>query len=219
MRKKIEVTSDQWRDAEPQHAPHDTTKDGVKNDGDGADGVSPSPPAPIDPAAPEAERETVNGTEAYIVALQADLDEARRQIEEIQKQLLYSQAEFQNFRRRKEDEQRDLARFANAELIRSLLPILDNFDRALQAAEKSRNFDALVGGVSGTSKQLQTFLQKAGVTPIESVGKEFDPNFHEAIGHADNSDLPPNTVADEVQRGYMMHDRVLRPALVRVAQG
>lgn len=211
MRKKIEVTTDQWREAE-----------------------TPSPPAP-DGEAPEYgdhgvpvdatshERESAaaptSGAEAYIVALQADLDDARRQIEELKKQVLYSQAEFQNFRRRKEDEQRDLSRFANGEMIKSLLPILDNFDRALQAAEQSRNFDALIAGVSGTSKQLQTFLQKAGVTPIETLGKDFDPNFHEAIGHAEDSDYAPNSVAEEVQRGYMMYDRVLRPALVRVAQG
>jgi len=161
----------------------------------------------------------VDSEEAYIVSLQADLDDARRQIDELKKQVLYSHAEFQNFRRRKEDEQRELAKFANAELIRSILPILDNFNRALQAAEQTRNFDALIGGVSGTSKQLHTFLQKAGVSPIEALGKDFDPNFHEAIGHSDDPAYAPNTVAEEVQRGYLMHDKVLRPALVRVAQG
>jgi len=213
MRKKIEVTSDRWREADtpPPPAP---------------DGEAPEfgdHVIPGDPTQPEPGRgdgaESVGGTEAYIVALQADLDDARRQIEELKKQVLYAQAEFQNFRRRKEEEQRDLARFANGELIKSLLPILDNFDRALQAAEQSRNFDALIAGVSGTSKQLQAFLQKAGVTPIETLGKDFDPHYHEAIGHAEDTDYAPNTVAEEVQRGYTMHDRVLRPALVRVAQG
>lgn len=213
MRKKIEVTSDQWREANtaPPPAP----------DGDApefGDHVIPG-----DGAQSEHDREgagdSVNGTEAYIVALQADLDDARRQIEDLKKQVLYAQAEFQNFRRRKEDEQKDLAKFSNSELIKSLLPVLDNFDRALQAAEQSRNFDALIAGVSGTSKQLQSILQKAGVTPIETLGKDFDPHFHEAIGHAEGSGYAPNTVAEEVQRGYTMHDRVLRPALVRVAQG
>jgi molecular chaperone GrpE len=213
MRKKIEVTSDEWREAEtpPSPAP----------DGDApefGDHVNPIDSAPLAPEQ-EAKAAPVDGEEAYIVALQADLDDARRQIEELKKQVLYSHAEFQNFRRRKEDEQKDLAKFANAEMIRSLLPILDNFDRALQAAEQTRNFDALIGGVSGTSKQLQSFLQKAGVTPIEVLGKDFDPNFHEAIGHSDDPDYAANTVAEEVQRGYLMHEKVLRPALVRVAQG
>jgi molecular chaperone GrpE len=108
-------------------------------------------------------------------------------------------------------------KYANSELIKSLLPVVDNFERAIQAAEQTRNFDALIGGISGTMKQIQAFLQKAGVTPIEATGKEFDPNFHEAIGHVEGSGLPANTVAEEVQRGYLMHDRVLRPSLVKVA--
>ena len=212
MRKKIEVSTDNWPAAETPP---------VSPDGDGApefaDHVNPAEPPKA--AAPEASPSPTTGAEAYIVALQADLDDARRQIEELKKQVLYGQAEFQNFRRRKEDEHKDLARYANGELIKTLLPILDNFDRALQAAEQTRNFDALIGGVSGTSKQLQTFLQKAGVTPIETLGKDFDPNFHEAIGHSDDPAYSANTVAEEVQRGYLMHDRVLRPALVKVAQG
>lgn len=212
MRKKIEVSSDQWREAEtpPPPAPDSEAPDF-------GDHVNPSDSAPA--ASDGAGAAPVGGEEAYIIALQADLEDARRQIEELKKQVLYSQAEFQNFRRRKEDEHKDLAKYANSELIKSLLPILDNFERALQAAEQTRNFDALIGGVSGTSKQLQAFLKKAGVTPIEAVGKDFDPNYHEAIGHSEDSGLPANTVAEEVQRGYVMHDRVLRPALVRVAQG
>jgi len=216
MRKKIEVTSDQWHEADspPPPAP----------DGEAPEfGDHVNPPDPAENGAGDAkaadQAAPVGATEAYIVALQADLDDARREIEELKKQVLYGQAEFQNFRRRKEDEQKDLARFANAELIKGLLPIVDNFDRALQAAEQSRNFDALIGGISGTSKQLQAFLQKAGVTPIEAVGKDFDPKFHEAIGHAEDSGYEANSVAEEVQKGYLMHDRVLRPALVRVAQG
>ena len=205
MRKKIEVTTDQWHEAQTPPPP---AQDGDAPEfGDSVNAPDPDPrPSPVD------------GEAAYIVALQADLDDARHQIDELKKQILYANAEFQNFRRRKEDEQKDLAKFSNSELIRSLLPILDNFERALQAAEKTRNFDALVSGVSGTSKQMQSFLLKAGVTPIEALGKEFDPNYHEAIGHAEDTDYPPHTVAEEVQRGYMMHERVLRPTLVRVAQ-
>ena len=213
MRKKIEVTSDQWRDAEtsPLPAPDSEAPD-IR------DQVNPPDTAQETPRT-DSHEAPVGATEAYIVALQADLDDARRQIEELKKQVLYAHAEFQNFRRRKEDEQKELSKFTNSELIKSLLPILDNFDRALQAAEQTRNFDALIGGISGTSKQLQSFLQKAGVTVIDALGKDFDPNFHEAIGHAEDSGRTANTVAEEVQRGYMMHDRVLRPALVRVAQG
>ncbi len=215
MRKKIEVSSDQWREADVPPTPG---PDGEAPDfGDHVNSPEPEPDqaeeVAVDPG------QSVGGTEAYIVALQADLDDARRQIEELKKQVIYAQAEFQNFRRRKEEEQKEFAKYSNSELIKSLLPVLDNFERALQAAEQTRNFDALITGVSGTSKQLQTALQKAGVTPIDSLGHDFDPNLHEAIGHSEDTEFAANTVAEEIQRGYRMHDRVLRPALVRVAQG
>lgn len=175
---------------------------------------------PVGSEADEATTQTAASEEGAIpdpiAALTAELEQVRAQKEEAEKRLLYVHAEFQNFRRRKEEEVQSLVKFANAELIRSLLPVLDNFERALQAAEQTRNFDALIGGVSGTMKQLQSALQKVGVTPIEAAGKEFDPNFHEAIGRVPADGHPSNTVAEEVQKGYMLHDRVLRPALVKV---
>jgi molecular chaperone GrpE len=160
-----------------------------------------------------------DATAAYITALQADLEEARTRAEDAEKRLVYAQAEFQNVLRRREEQYRGDQKYANSELIKLLLPVIDNFERALKAAEQARNLDALLGGVSGTHKQLLSALEKAGVTPIASLGKEFDPNYHEAIGHAEESDLAANTVAEELQRGYIMHDRVLRPALVKVAGG
>src|SRR5579859_7605713 len=159
------------------------------------------------------------GAKAYITALQAEVEDLRSRIEDMEKRLIYSQAEFQNISKRREEQYRGDMRYANSELIKSLLPVLDNFERALKAAEQTRNYDALIGGVSGTLKQLLAALEKAGVRPIEALGKEFDPVYHEAIGHTEESDLPANTVAEEVQRGYFMHDRVLRPALVKVSEG
>ena len=172
MRKKIEITTDEEPNTLPtleETPPHASTPRDAENPDDPM-------PSTADPVDAENRRE---GAEDYITALQAELSESRAQVEDLEKRLLYAQAEFQNFRRRKEEEFKDLQKFANGELIKSLLPILDNFDRALSAAEQTRNFDALVGGVSGTRKQLQTALQKAGVTPIEAVGKEFDPKFHD----------------------------------------
>ena len=194
MRKKIEITNEDTK-TETGHAPDAETPLGSED----------GPPS--------------SGAEDYIVALQADLEDARTRLDEAEKRILYIQAEFQNYRRRKEEEFKDLKRFTTGELILSLLPIADNFERAMSAAEQTNNVEALVAGVSGTLKQLQTFLQKAGITPIESLGKEFDPKYHEAIGHTDSEEYPPHTVAEEVQRGYLMQDRVLRPALVKVTEG
>lgn len=216
MRKKIQVTTDEPLEAEgaPPVAPDAAAPEFGNH-------VNPSdrPETVRDGAASHARQDLDDGESAYITALQAELEEARAKMEDAEKKLLYQQAEFQNFRKRQREEQAELQRFSNSELIRDLLPTLDNFERALAAAEQTRNFDALIGGVSGTLKQLQAFLQKAGVQPIEAVGKEFDPRYHEAVGHSESSDLPANTVAEEVQRGYQMHDRVLRPALVKVASG
>jgi molecular chaperone GrpE len=210
MRRKIQVTNDEpfETDGAPPIAPD-------AGEPEFGDHVIPPDAAPAEGgAAPLSD----DGASAYITALQAELEEERRKREEAEKRLIYQQAEFQNFRRRKEEENAALQKFGNSELLKNLLPTLDNFERALAAAEKTKNFDALVGGVSGTLKQLQAFLKKSGVTPIEALGREFDPNFHEAIGHTDSGEYPPNTVAEEVQRGYVMHDRVLRPSLVKVAQ-
>ncbi|GEM_PF-444130 len=150
------------------------------------------------------------------LALTKKLEEAAPKLEEAQRAELYVQAEYQNYRRRSEERFMEQQKYNNAEFIKALLPVLDNFERAMTAAEQSRNFDALIGGINGTLKQLQAALQKAGVTPIEAVGKEFDPKYHEAIGNVESDEYPSNTVAEEVQRGYILHDRVLRPTLVRV---
>jgi molecular chaperone GrpE len=160
-----------------------------------------------------------SGAEDYITALQAEIVELRTKAEENEKRILYAQAEFQNFRRRKEEEVKDLQKFAAGEVLTQLLPIIDNFERAIAAAETTRNVEAITAGLAGTLKQLQTFLQKSGITPIVSLGKEFDPAYHEAIGHIESEEYPPHTVAEEVQKGYILHDRVLRPALVRVTEG
>lgn len=127
-------------------------------------------------------------------------------------------ADFQNFRRRSEEQRAEVAQFANRELILGLLPVLDNFERALAAAEKNQSYEAVMGGVGLILRQLQDFLKRHGVEPIEAVGKEFDPEQHEAVARVEDSDHPENTVVDEVQRGYRMHSRVLRPSLVRVAR-
>lgn len=161
----------------------------------------------------------VDGPEATITALQAEITELRQRAEEAERRLLYASAEFQNTARRKEEQYQTNLKHANNEFIKNLLPVLDNFERALKAAEQTRSYEALVGGVNGTLKQLLTAFQKAGVTPIEAEGQEFDPQYHEAIGHAEESAYPANVVAEEVQRGYLLHDRVLRPSLVKVSQG
>lgn len=125
-------------------------------------------------------------------------------------------ADFSNYRRRMDEERAATAQFANAILLARLLAVLDDYDRALDNVPPDTH-DAWVEGIRLVERKLRGLLESEGVTPIEAVGKPFDPNLHEAVVHEDTTEHPDNTVIDEVQRGYLLHDRVLRPALVRVA--
>jgi molecular chaperone GrpE len=125
-------------------------------------------------------------------------------------------ADFSNYRRRMDEERAATGQFANAILLGRLLAVLDDFDRALDSVPPDTH-EAWVEGIRLVERKLRGLLESEGVTPIEAVGKPFDPNLHEAVVHEDTTEHPDNTVIDEVQRGYLLHDRVLRPALVRVA--
>jgi molecular chaperone GrpE len=125
------------------------------------------------------------------------------------------QAEFDNARKRATREQQEFRDFAAADVIRNILPILDSFERALKAAGDASDFRS---GVDLIYRQLQDALQKSGVQPIAAVGQLFDPRIHEAIEMVDTRDVPDHHVLDELQRGYRYKDRLLRPAMVRVAR-
>jgi molecular chaperone GrpE len=144
------------------------------------------------------------------------LEEARAQSDENLRAWQRTAADLSNYRRRTDDERETVARFANALLIGKLLSVLDDFDRALESVPPDTD-DAWVDGVRLVERKLRNVLESEGVTPIEATGLPFDPNLHEAVVHEDTADHPDNQVIDELQRGYRLHDRVLRPALVRVA--
>jgi len=125
------------------------------------------------------------------------------------------QAEFDNARKRAAREQQDFREFAAADVIKNFLPMLDSFERALKAGGDAGDFR---NGVELIYRQFQDALQKAGVQPIVAVGQVFDPRIHEAIEMVDRTDVPDHEVVDELQRGYKYKDRLLRPAMVRVAR-
>ncbi len=153
---------------------------------------------------------------AKLEELQQQLDEARAQDDEHLRAWQRTAADFANYRRRTEEEREALARFANAALIGRLLTVLDDFDRALEHVPEDVH-EGWVDGVRLVERKLRSVLESEGLTPIEAVGQTFDPNIHEAVVHEEPADHPDNQVIGELQRGYRLHDRVLRPALVRVA--
>lgn len=125
-------------------------------------------------------------------------------------------ADFENFRKRSEREKADFFRYATAAVLRDVLPVLDNFDRALEHAEEGDDFHK---GVLMIYKQLFEVLQRHGLKPIDEAGVVFDPNFHEAVVREEDDSVPNHTVVAILQKGYFLHDRLLRPALVKVAVG
>ena len=141
---------------------------------------------------------------------------ASPQNEDFRDRYMRTLADFENFRKRSEREKSDFQRYALGSVIRDLLPVLDNFDRALEHAEEGDEFHK---GVSLIYKQLFDVLQRHGLKPITESGVRFDPNFHEAVIREEDPSVPSHTVTAILQKGYFLHDRLLRPAMVKVAVG
>lgn len=145
----------------------------------------------------------------------AELQKLRAERDALLDRLARAQAEFDNARKRALREQQDFRDFAMADAIKSLLPVVDNFERALQSKSDSSDFRS---GVDLIYKQLRDVLAKLGVQPIEAKGQPFDPHVHEAIEMVDTSDAADHEVLEEWQRGYKYKDRLLRPSMVKVAR-
>jgi molecular chaperone GrpE len=128
-------------------------------------------------------------------------------------------AEFDNYKRLSQRDQRDQIRFGNEQLLKELLPVVDNMERAIKAARTNGGDSALVHGVELTLKQLSGVLVKFGVQAIDSIGQDFDPSAHQAVSYGPSEDVPANKVLDEFQKGYRLHDRILRAAMVSVSSG
>jgi Molecular chaperone GrpE (heat shock protein) len=154
-----------------------------------------------------------------VATLRAQLEEALKRADEEHEAFLRARADFANFKRRTEEEKESLRQFLSSDLLLGFLPIVDNFERALAAAAQTEDYEKLVAGVNAVHKQMLDFLNRAGVTPIEALNQPFDPNFHNAVARDESGDAPENTVVEELQRGYLLGSRVLRPTLVKVSGG
>jgi molecular chaperone GrpE len=147
------------------------------------------------------------------------LDKAERQRDEYYDLLVRKTAEFDNFRKRTERERQNLADAAAADLIGELLPLVDDLERALQADASDESAGAYRRGVELIHKQLLDVLRKRGVRPLETLGADFDPYYHQAVSHEPVTGRRDGEIIEEFRRGYMLNDRLLRPAMVKVAKG
>ncbi|MEJ2247376.1 MAG: nucleotide exchange factor GrpE [Acidobacteriota bacterium] len=165
--------------------------------------------------------ESLTASEDPLVRAEAELKEARTESAEWQDRFLRKAAEFENFRKRTEKEKAESAILAKSSLLQEFLPIADAFERALESMDQGKGvlneLDQYHEGVELLYKQLLDTLGRIGVVPIESEGKPFDPHLHEALSRKENPDYEEDTVIQELRRGYLFKDRLLRPAQVIVA--
>ncbi|MCD6290813.1 MAG: nucleotide exchange factor GrpE [Anaerolineae bacterium] len=169
-------------------------------------------------AATEGEAPPEESPEECIATLEAELAEAKAQADHYLDQWRRTAAEFANYRKRREREQAEFVQQANAALISKLLPVLDDFDLAFEHLPEDVASSTWVEGFALIRRKLQAILEQEGVSVIEAVGKPFDPELHEAVTHEESDEVESGHVIAEVRKGYRLGDKVLRPAMVRVAR-
>jgi molecular chaperone GrpE len=163
-------------------------------------------------------KQEVRGEDLTIDELKKGLDEKKKEYEEIYDRLLRTTADFENFKKRAERERLEHIKFANEDLVRELLPVVDNLERALASLESAKDTEAIRKGIEIVLEQFYTILKKFGLTSYTSVGEKFDPTRHEAVEQVESTEHEANTVIDEFQKGYFLNGRLLRPALVTVTK-
>jgi molecular chaperone GrpE len=176
-------------------AEHKETATPEQLDGQGQDGVG-------------------NDLGATVAALQKASDER----DQLRDQLLRTMADFQNFRKRTDEQRRQLETFATERMATALLPVLDNFERALASLDTGASADSIVEGLKAVDRQFRQVLESHNVSRIQSVGAPFDPEYHEALAIQESDEHENDTVVEELEPGYRMGDKVIRPARVRVSR-
>jgi molecular chaperone GrpE len=173
----------------------------------------------------------VESDESAVINEKAIQEEAKSEVELLQEQLqnkseeakkYYDQylrglAETENIRKRSQREKEDYLKFAHLSIIKKLLPIIDDLNRGMEAANAAQDYEGLKKGMEITARNLSELLRQEGVQEIECVGKPFDPQYHEPLMVVDSNEHPENTIIEELNKGYIMHDRVIRPSLVKVS--
>ncbi len=167
-------------------------------------------PAVVEPEVVAVEDETE--------ALQNQLTQALEESKSHQEQYLRTLADMENLRKRTQRDKEELAKFANESILREILPVIDNLERAVEHAEQAESDDGLFEGVQLTLTQFSQLLDKFGVEPVDAIGQPFDPAYHQAMGLLESEDHPANTVVQQMQKGYQLNKRLLRPAFVMLAK-
>ena len=177
---------------------------------------------PIDDAPEESsvDTEPEDSAEAEALAdLKAEYEAYKAESEQQHDQMLRTIAEFDNSRKRTEREKEESLKYALESFVKELIPTIDSIERAIQSTRESEDFAALAEGVEMIYKGILSTLEKRGVIPIDAVNESFDPMQHEAVMHVESENVPENHVIEEWQKGYLLHNRVIRPSMVSVSKG
>jgi molecular chaperone GrpE len=152
-----------------------------------------------------------------VETLRLENENLKKELEEYKDKLLRRVAEFENYKKRLEADFSNAVKYANEKLLLEILPVVDDLERSLESGQEKPDFDSFYQGIKMIYNKLMKVLESHGVKPFESVGKQFDVYYHEALLRIPRDDVPPDTVIDEVERGYMYYDKVLRHAKVIVS--
>lgn len=165
----------------------------------------------------EKPEETESGEESEMLKKKKKKDKVEEKIEELEDRVKRQMAEFDNFRKRTEKEKSHMYEVGARDVIEKILPVVDNFERGLASVPEDQKENPVIVGMDKIYNQLMTTLTDLGVEPIEAVGEEFDPNYHNAVMHVEDEELGENVVAEEFLKGYMYKDTVIRHSMVKVA--
>lgn len=152
-------------------------------------------------------------------AMEEKLESLEQEAKENHDRFLRVSAEFENYKKRAAREMSEFKKFANESFVKAILTVVDNLDRAIESSNKDEHVNSsVVEGVHMTLKEILKVFEQFGVKPFDAIGEMFDPNIHQAVAQEETDDYPENSVFKELQKGYMIHDRLLRPAMVIVAK-
>ena len=165
----------------------------------------------------EKSEETESGEEPEMLKKKKKKDKMEEKIEELEDRVKRQMAEFDNFRKRTEKEKSHMYEVGARDVIEKILPVVDNFERGLASVPEDQKENPVIVGMDKIYNQLMTTLTDLGVEPIEAVGEEFDPNYHNAVMHVEAEEVGENVVAEDFQKGYMYKDTVIRHSMVKVA--
>jgi molecular chaperone GrpE len=173
----------------------------------------------VEPESTPPDEQIIDSEEDPIKELEAKLEAKEKEAVETYDRLLRTSAEFDNYKKRSSREMEEFRKFANQSLIKEMLSVVDNLELAMNSTNDHKAIDKdLLQGLEMTHKEILKVFERFNVKPIDAKGQPFDPTFHEAVMQEETNDSPKNTVINELQRGYMIHDRLLRPSMVVVAK-